>query len=111
MGWGRGKELMDEVIAAVVAHTDYETSKAIFKRLIPVWNGEDCDDLDECRGTSIPFRDAFDELDSSILEEEIAEEMDDEDEDDEDDYDDDDDFDDGFEDDEDDEDDEDYEDD
>ena len=60
MGWSSGSSLFSDIIDAVVeCEIDDETRKMLYEKLIPVFEDEDCDTLDECVGKDSMFDSVF----------------------------------------------------
>jgi hypothetical protein len=56
MSWSSGSRLFSEVISAIKENVEDEgTREIIYLALIPVFEAEDCDTLDECLGEDYPF--------------------------------------------------------
>lgn len=60
MGWAGGSRLLDEVAEIVMPHIGRTYRAEVARKLIEVFQGEDCDTFDECRQEDI--RRAVDEL-------------------------------------------------
>jgi hypothetical protein len=49
MGWGRGSEIMSEIIDTIQNNVkDKNTRKLIYKELVETFESYDCDTLEEC---------------------------------------------------------------
>lgn len=60
MGWASGSSLFSDIIDAVVeCEIDDETRKMLYEKLIPTFEDEDCDTLDECVGKDSMFDSVF----------------------------------------------------
>lgn len=48
MGWASGSMLADSVWSMFRKHVPAKNRKAVAKRLVDLFEGEDCDTMDEC---------------------------------------------------------------
>ena len=55
MGRARGSMIMSEVISAMSHVIDVKVREKVYLILIPVFEDQDCDTLDECIGEDIAF--------------------------------------------------------
>jgi hypothetical protein len=56
MGWASGSSLFSDIIEAFNdCDVDVETKKALYEKLIPIFEDEDCDTLQECLGEDSVF--------------------------------------------------------
>jgi hypothetical protein len=56
MGWASGSSLFSDIIEAVNdCDIDEETRISLYEKLIPIFEDEDCDTLQECLGEDSSF--------------------------------------------------------
>lgn len=62
MGWCSGSELMGKAIQSIQTHVSHNPAirRAIYRDLIPAFEDQDCDTLDECRGKDPSYDAALD---------------------------------------------------
>lgn len=63
MGWASGSVLASEMIDVIKREVkDKKVRRKIYDMLIGVFEDQDCDTLDECRGTDKAFDEAMDNI-------------------------------------------------
>ena len=55
MSWSRGSLIMSEIIGAMEKVPDVKTREHVYAILIPIFEDQDCDTLDECIGKDVAF--------------------------------------------------------
>jgi hypothetical protein len=72
MGWASGSSLFSDIIDCINdCDIDEETRKLLYEKLIPIFEDEDCDTLQECLGEDK----AFDQVYSSLYPQEEEEDF------------------------------------
>lgn len=63
MGWARGSGLLSEIISVLQANvSDFQDREDIYRELIGIFEGYDCDTIDECLGDDEAFDKAWEQL-------------------------------------------------
>lgn len=71
MGWASGSRLMNKIIGALKkAEVTEETRAEVYKAIIPAFENEDCDTLDECSDSDRVFKKVLRELNLEMYEDE-----------------------------------------
>lgn len=63
MGWASGSSLFSDIIEAINdCDVDEDTRKLLYEKLIPIFEDEDCDTLQECLGEDSVFDKVYSSL-------------------------------------------------
>lgn len=63
MGWASGSSLFSDIIEAINdCDVDEDTRKLLYEKLIPIFEDEDCDTLQECLGQDSVYDKVYNSL-------------------------------------------------